>query len=218
MITYTPPPDKGLDILYADNLLLAINKPCGLLSVPGRGKDKQDCVISRVLKEYPSALIVHRLDMSTSGILVLALNKNIQRLLSEMFALQKIKKKYTAIVDGVLAKNDGEITQALICDWPNRPKQKVDNSIGKASCTCYRVIKSDQENNTSRVELEPKTGRTHQLRVHMQYLGHAILGDELYASNEVIRKSKRLMLHASTIAFQHPGDNSILRIDSTVPF
>ncbi len=218
MIRYLPPPDDGLDILYRDKTLIIINKPNGLLSVPGRGLDKQDCVISRVLKEYPTALIVHRLDMSTSGILILALNKNSQRQLSEMFALQKIKKKYTAIVDGIIETDHGEINQALICDWPNRPKQKIDELNGKISCTFYCVLKFNHEAKTCRVELEPKTGRTHQLRVHMQYLGHAILGDELYASNDVIQKSNRLLLHASAIEFQHPVNGDIIAIDSPVPF
>ncbi len=218
MMRYTPPPDEGLEILYIDKTLIIINKPSGLLSVPGRGQDKQDCVVSRVQKEYSTALIVHRLDMSTSGILVLALNKNSQRQLSDMFATQKIKKKYTTIVDGIIETDHGEINQPLICDWPNRPRQKIDELKGKASCTFYRVLKFNYDAKTSRVELEPKTGRTHQLRVHMQYLGHAILGDELYASNEVIQKSNRLLLHASAIEFQHPVNGDIIGIDSPVPF
>ncbi len=197
---------------------MVVNKPTGLLSVPGRGTDKQDCLISRVSKEIPAALIVHRLDMSTSGIIVLALNKQTQRQLSELFAKRKIIKKYTAVVDGIVKTNEGEINQPLICDWPNRPKQIIDNVTGKASCTHYRVTEKNIKDNVTRIDLFPKTGRTHQLRVHMQFIGHAILGDELYGSETVINKSSRLLLHATAMELKHPVTELKLVFDSPVPF
>jgi len=218
MIIYKPPVHTGLDVIYSDEYIIVLNKPSSLLSVPGRGSDKSDCLISRVKQEYSNALIVHRLDMSTSGIIVLALCKESHRLLSEMFASKKIQKKYIAVVDGIVNPNSGEINQAIICDWPNRPKQIIDSVNGKVSITHYRVIDSCNELNTSRVELQPVTGRTHQLRVHMQFIGHAILGDELYGNAEVAKKEDRLLLHATSIAFQHPVTGQEMVFHSQVPF
>ncbi|MFV1982098.1 MAG: RluA family pseudouridine synthase [Thiohalomonadales bacterium] len=218
MICYTPPVNDGLEVIYQDEFIIVLNKPSGLLSVPGRGEDKQDCLVSRVKHEYPSALIIHRLDMSTSGIIVLALNKKVHRQVSELFAMQKIEKKYIAVVEGDIKIMKGKVNQPLICDWPNRPKQIISQNHGKPSLTYYRVIESYKDNNTCRVELTPKTGRTHQLRVHMQYLGHPILGDELYGSVIVAKKSKRLLLHATSIEFQHPVFDSELNLTSPVPF
>ncbi len=218
MILYTPPENTGIDIIYQDEYIIVVNKPSGLLSVPGRGADKQDCLVSRVNDDFPTALIVHRLDMSTSGIIVLALNKQVHRQLSELFAKQKIIKTYTAVVDGIVNPNEGEINQPLICDWPNRPKQIIDPVTGKPSCTHYSVIAKNIKNNSTRIGLFPKTGRTHQLRVHMQFLGHAILGDELYGSDDVMNKSKRLLLHATVIEFKHPVTELNMIIDNSVPF
>jgi len=218
MFTYTPPVHEALDIIYKDNDLLVLNKPAGLLSVPGRGEDKQDCLISRVNLEFPSALIIHRLDMSTSGIILVALNKDMQRQMSILFASNKIYKKYIAVVDGVIDIEQGEVDQALICDWPNRPKQKIDPDKGKSSFTSFRIIDKSVQDNCCRVELIPETGRTHQLRVHMQFLGHPILGDELYGSEFVADRSSRLLLHASDIKFTHPITGVNLEIDCPVPF
>jgi tRNA pseudouridine32 synthase/23S rRNA pseudouridine746 synthase len=218
MIVYAPPVNTGLDIIYEDEDIIALNKPCGLLSVPGRGEDKQDCLVSRVIPEYPTALIVHRLDMSTSGIIVLALNKSVHRQLSKLFSVRKIHKQYIAVVDGVINEVTGKINQPLICDWPNRPKQIIDEIKGKASLTDYNVINSSNVSNTSRVELLPKTGRTHQLRVHMQYIGHAILGDELYGSEIVAQRSERLLLHATELKFKHPVSGVDLSFNSAAPF
>ena len=213
---YHPPENTSLDILYIDEYLLVVNKPSGLLSVPGRGDDKKDCLISRVQKEYPDALIVHRLDMSTSGIMVIARGKELESLLSVLFQKRQVYKKYIAVVDGIVSPSTGVIDLPLITDWPNRPKQKVDFESGKSSQTEYRVLTN--ENDTTRIELTPLTGRTHQLRVHMESLNHAILGDELYATKEAIEKSKRLLLHACYLSFKHPVSDEFLEFKSDAEF
>jgi tRNA pseudouridine32 synthase/23S rRNA pseudouridine746 synthase len=218
LITYTPPPHIKLDILFQDEYLLVLNKPSGLLSVPGRGEDKQDCLITRVQAEYSNALIVHRLDMSTSGLMILAIGKELERSLSILFQHRKIDKKYIAVVDGEVSPTVGEVDLPLITDWPNRPKQKVDFETGKASQTQYSVLSYDDKNNTTRLELSPLTGRTHQLRIHMQSIKHAILGDELYADKNTIEKSSRLLLHACYLSFQHPITNEVLKIESKPEF
>lgn len=169
MTTYSPPLHLKLDILFQDKYLLIVNKPSGLLSVPGRGEDKLDSLIVRIQEEYPDALIVHRLDMSTSGLMIIALGKDNERTLSILFQQRKVDKKYVAVVDGLVSPQAGEIDLPLITDWPNRPKQKVDFKTGKPSQTRYQVL--SYNNNTTRLELTPLTGRSHQLRVHMQSLG-----------------------------------------------
>lgn len=215
---YNPPPHTSLDILFKDEYLLILNKPSGLLSVPGRGEDKQDCLISRVQSEYPDALIVHRLDMSTSGLMVIALGKEMERALSILFQQREVAKKYIAIVDGEISPVAGMVDLPLITDWPNRPKQKVDFENGKPSRTQYEVLSHDKNNNATRVILSPITGRTHQLRLHMQSINHAILGDELYAKEEAIKKSPRLLLHACNLCFQHPVTNALIKINSEPEF
>lgn len=216
--TYIPPPDKGLDIIHADEHLLVVNKPAGLLSVPGRGPEKQDCLVSRVQRDYPTALTVHRLDMSTSGLMVLALGKAMERALSILFQQRKVNKRYIAVVGGELAQDSGEIDLPLITDWPNRPRQIVSYEHGKASQTRYQVLSYDAEYNTSRVELEPLTGRTHQLRVHMMSLGHAILGDEFYASAKGFAQAERLLLHAAVLGFEHPVTGKKLSFTNPAEF
>lgn len=208
-IPYTPPPDNGLTVLFADASLLVVNKPAGLLSVPGRGDDKQDCLASRVQAEYPDALIVHRLDMSTSGLLVLARGEAMQSEINRLFRERAVDKRYLAVVDGVLAEAAGEIDLPLICDWPNRPRQKVDHDIGKRSLTRFTRLDVDVASQTTRVALEPVTGRSHQLRVHMAALGHPILGDELYGG-PAEHKAPRLLLHAMDLAFAHPLSGAAL--------
>lgn len=215
---YTPPPHNSLDIMYEDEYLLIVNKASGLLSVPGRGEDKQDCLISRVQSKYPEALIVHRLDMSTSGLLVLARGKEIERSLSILFQQRQVEKKYIAIVDGIVNPRFGAVNLPLITDWPNRPKQKVDFESGKSSLTRYSVLSYDKNNNSSRVELTPVTGRTHQLRVHMQSIQHAILGDELYANKDAVDKSPRLLLHACYLCISHPVTGELISINSEPDF
>lgn len=218
MVVYKPPTHSSLDILYQDEFLLIVNKPSGLLSVPGRGVDKQDCLISRIQQEFADAIIVHRLDMSTSGLMIIARGKEMERYLSILFQQRKVDKHYIAIVDGNISPKFGEINLPLITDWPNRPKQKVDFESGKPSQTKYSVISYNKDTDTTRVELTPLTGRTHQLRVHMQSLKHAILGDELYANKDVANKSPRLLLHACYLSFQHPVTDEVITFKSKEQF
>jgi tRNA pseudouridine32 synthase/23S rRNA pseudouridine746 synthase len=201
---YSPPPDTGLQIVYQDEFMLVLNKPAGLLSVQGRGIEKADCMASRAAAHYPDAQIVHRLDMETSGLFLMALGRNAQRALSKLFEQRQIHKTYIAVVAGSLPEGRQEIALPLITDWPNRPRQKVDFEIGKASLTHYERMSLDASQNASRVALFPHTGRSHQLRVHMQAIGHPILGDSLYAPPEVKEKTSRLLLHASRLIFAHP--------------
>ena len=215
---YSPPPDTGLDILFQDQHILVVNKPADLLSVPGKTSELKDCLVTRVQNRFPDALIVHRLDMATSGIMVLALNKNMHRQLSILFQDRLVNKTYTAIVDGQITNESGEVDLPLITDWPNRPKQKVDYETGKPSLTHYKVLDYDIQTDSSRVELKPVTGRSHQLRVHMLSLGHAILGDRLYASPAIVCKSDRLLLHASELSFSHPSSGKKMHFVSKVPF
>ena len=218
MIVYSPPPQASLNIAFEDEYLLILNKPSGLLSVPGRGEEKQDCLISRVQSKYPEARIVHRLDMSTSGLIIVALGKEMERSLSKLFQNRQVKKHYIAIVAGKMPSNFGEINLPLITDWPNRPKQKIDFTDGKASCTFYQLLSFNSQENSSRLKLTPLTGRTHQLRIHMQSTGHAILGDELYAKECEINKAERLLLHASFLSFIHPMSNELIEITSNPDF
>ncbi|MBS1190676.1 MAG: pseudouridine synthase, RluA family [Rhodocyclaceae bacterium] len=213
---YSPPPHQGLDIVYAEESFLVVNKPSGLLSVPGRGEDKQDCLAARVQAEYPEALIVHRLDMETSGLLVLARSEEAHRRLSRLFRERRVDKRYIAIVAGRLETAAGEVNLPLICDWPNRPRQKVDFELGKPSLTRFRVLGYDPAADATRVELEPITGRSHQLRVHMQSLGHPILGDPLYGPPA--GRSPHLLLHAACLAFPHPFDDETRAFSSPPPF
>lgn len=218
MLQYQPPKNTGLNILYEDDYLLIVNKPSGLLSVPGRGADKQDCMISRVHESYPDALIVHRLDMSTSGILVLALDKDTHRLLSQLFQQRQITKHYVAVVKGKPEPNTGLIDMPMICDWPNRPKQIIDTEQGKPAQTSYEITEYAEKDDTSRLLLMPITGRTHQLRLHCQFIGHPILGDQLYADKKARNMSERLQLHASYISFTHPVTGNLVDISCATPF
>jgi tRNA pseudouridine32 synthase/23S rRNA pseudouridine746 synthase len=213
---YCPPPDDGLDILHLDADLIVVNKPAGLLSVPGRGDGKADCLAARVTRRYPDALIVHRLDMATSGLLVLARSEAMHKQLSRLFREREIDKRYLAVVSGQFAEEGGEIDLPLICDWPNRPRQKVDFETGKRSLTRFRLLNRDASTKTSRIELEPVTGRTHQLRVHLAALGHPIVGDPLYG--EAAQNAQRLHLHATDLAFLHPSTATFLHFHRDAPF
>ncbi len=190
-----------IEIPYSDKHLLIVNKPPGLLSVPGRGPDKRDCVLHRVQQSFPTARIVHRLDCATSGVMVLALDAQTHRELSRLFHDREVDKRYVAWVAGMLKECEGEVCAPLMTDWPNRPRQKVD-AAGKSAQTRYRVLQ--REKDKTRVHLFPVTGRSHQLRVHMQVLGHPILGDEFYGDVARRDDSERLLLHAERLAFQHP--------------
>ncbi len=209
-LDYEPPVNNGLDVIYQDPELLIVNKPSGLLSVPGRGEHKSDCMYSRVLAEYGTALVVHRLDMPTSGLMLFALSKSMQSDMSKLFENRKISKQYVAIVSGHPGSQSGVISQPLITDWLNRPKQKIDYSIGKPSITRYKV--SSYEKNNTRVELIPETGRSHQLRIHMSSIGHPILGDDLYGTYSSRNASHRLLLHAEKLVFRHPETGSTISV------
>lgn len=208
----------GYVLIHADNALLVVYKPSGLLSVPGRGTEKQDCLVSRVQVDYPNALIVHRLDCDTSGLLVLARGKENHRRLSIAFQDRQVDKRYVALVDGELVPTTGSVDLPLLVDWPNRPLHKVDFINGKPSLTRYRAVDYDTTKHCSRVELVPETGRTHQLRVHMQALGHPILGDSLYASVTVRAKADRLLLHAEYLALEHPESGKRLEFVRVADF
>ncbi len=185
-----------------------------MLAVPGRGEDKQDCLSSRVQLAFSDALIVHRLDMATSGLLIFARGIEMQRQLSEMFRERSIQKRYVAIITGRPETPQGEIDLPICADWPNRPKQRIDFKSGKPSLTRYRQLSHDPNTDTSRLELEPVTGRTHQLRVHLEALGHAIVGDRLYNG----RDAQRLMLHAEMLTFNHPSSGCPLTIFKNAAF
>ena len=215
MIVYTPPPDTGIPVIFADDALIVADKPAGLLSVPGRGPERADCLVSRLQRDYPDALAVHRLDMSTSGLLVLARGEEMHRRLSKLFRDRLVDKRYVAVVAGLVEADSGEIDLPLIVDWPNRPRQMVDHTIGKPSLTRFRVLERNPESNTTRVELEPWTGRSHQLRVHMASLGHPILGDELYGDES---SAPRLLLHALTLAFPHPLTGETVNFHAAAEF
>jgi tRNA pseudouridine32 synthase/23S rRNA pseudouridine746 synthase len=206
----------AVPVLYADDALVVVDKPAGLLAVPGRGEQRQDCVAARVQSRFPDALVVHRLDQATSGLMVLARGAEAQRTLSRAFAERRVAKHYTAIVGGLLVGAAGTIELPLAADWPNRPRQQVDAVHGKASITHWRVLGCDVAADTTRVELEPLTGRSHQLRVHLRAIGHPIVGDVLYAPAALA--APRLMLHASGLALLHPYDARRLEFSSVAPF
>lgn len=212
------PPQGPLVVLYEDASLLVLDKPAGLLSVPGRGPEHADCLASRVQARYPDALIVHRLDMATSGLLVMARGKAMERQLSISFQQRAVDKCYEAVVAGQLQPGQGDVHLPLITDWPNRPRQMVDHTLGKPSHTGYTVLGYDPQQHTSRVALVPHTGRSHQLRVHMQALGHPILGDDLYADPASRAAAPRLLLHASHLTLPHPASGERLVFDSPAPF
>jgi tRNA pseudouridine32 synthase/23S rRNA pseudouridine746 synthase len=227
-------------VVYRDESLLVANKPAGLLAVPGRGADKQDCLSSRLQSGFPDALVVHRLDMSTSGLMVFARGLEMQRRLSRMFHEREVVKRYVAVVAGKLEPETGEVNLPVAADWPNRPLRKIDAELGKPSLTRYRVLGFNNAVRPepvegripdcgmgfdelspngflefTRVELEPVTGRTHQLRVHMAAIGHPIMGDALYGDEA---SAPRLLLHASSLSFAHPASGEPLNFASPPPF
>ncbi|MCL3881851.1 RluA family pseudouridine synthase [Marivita sp. GX14005] len=209
------PPQTPLVVLHEDHEVLIVDKPAGLLSVPGKGAALADCLMARVQAAYPQALLVHRLDRDTSGVMVFALTPHAQRHLGLQFEKRQTRKIYLARVAGRIELKTGTVDLPLIVDWPNRPLQKVDHDAGKEAITDWRVLKrSDDE---SRVQLFPKTGRSHQLRVHMLASGHPILGDPLYAPETAARYS-RMMLHAQELRFRHPDGGKGVRFRSPAPF
>ncbi|MDC0737947.1 RluA family pseudouridine synthase [Cognatishimia sp. SS12] len=217
MVQITPymPPQDPLEILHEDSSIVVVNKPSGLLSVPGRGPELADCLISRVQTVFPDALLVHRLDRDTSGVIIFALTPHAQRSLSMQFEKRTTKKTYVARVYGGLAPKTGTVDLPLIVDWPNRPLQKVCHETGKPAVTDWRVLRSTPDE--TRVRLTPKTGRSHQLRVHMLALGHPILGDPLYATGAA-RAHPRLMLHSEELRINHPESGKGLSFRAKAPF
>ncbi|MGE4325777.1 MAG: pseudouridine synthase [Pseudodonghicola sp.] len=204
-----------LDILYEDAQLVAVNKPAGLLSVPGRGEHLADCLLSRVQAAFPDALLVHRLDRDTSGVIVFALTPHAQRNLSMQFETRVTKKTYVARLWGRLEPRTGTVDLPLIVDWPNRPRQMVCHDTGRPAVTDWKVVSYGE--NETRVRLFPKTGRSHQLRVHMLALGHPILGDPFYAEGAA-RDFPRLMLHSEELRIKNPEGGVSLKLRAPAPF
>lgn len=203
-------------IIYADEHLLLVHKPDLLLTVPGRHPDNRDCMITRLQIRYPDALVVHRLDLDTSGILIVARGKAVHAALSRLFQERRVEKRYRAWVAGTVTADEGEIDLPIARDWLQRPLQKICAETGRASLTRYRVLERDGQR--SFLELEPVTGRTHQLRIHCNALGHPILGCDLYAPPAILGSAPRLMLHATRIAFPHPVTGATLVGHSPAPF
>ena len=241
---YEPPVDDGLNIIHQDADIIVVSKPSGLLSVPGRAETHKDCLESRVRAEFPDARIVHRLDMDTSGIMVLARNVDSHRHLSIQFEKRKPKKAYIALLWGHVADDSGRVDLPIRCDWENRPRQIVDFEQGKPSQTDWEVLKRNvstplicipreggdpglsqktpasagDAQSLTRVLLKPVTGRTHQLRVHMQEMGYPILGDDFYAHEDAFNAAERLCLHAQDLGFYHPATNDWMDFTDTCPF
>ena len=226
---YLPPMHPYLEIIYRDDDIVVLNKASGILSVPGRLAEHHDCLQTRVQSVLPTATIVHRLDMATSGLMIMALNKPSHVAISRQFEQRKTQKSYLARVYGNVEKSEGSIDLPLICDWPNRPKQKVDHENGKQSLTHYRVIEKPEQcadvsessattATSTLLELTPVTGRSHQLRVHMLALGHPILGDRLYAHKNALAMSNRLQLHALSLRLFHPKTEQAISFNAPCPF
>lgn len=205
----------GVPVLYVDDALVVVEKPAGLLAVPGRGEQSHDCAAARVQARFPDALIVHRLDQATSGLLVFGRGAAAHRALSRAFAERRVAKHYAAVVAGQPVRDSGSIDLPLSADWPNRPRQRVDVLHGKPSLTHWRVLARDAKASTTRMALEPVSGRSHQLRVHLLAIGHPVLGDALYAPQY---SASRLMLHASELTIPHPDDARPMHFCSAAPF
>ena len=215
MIHSTP---ASLELVYQDDDLLVAHKPAGLLTVPGRGPDKQDCLINRLLVSHPNSRVVHRLDQATSGLVIIPQCHAALRHIGAQFEQRQVSKTYLAVVQGCLPEDQGSVDLPLICDWPNRPRQMVDHASGKPALTHYRVLARAPDNRWTRVALTPVTGRSHQLRVHMLVLGHPIVGDNLYAPETLNDAPGRLLLHAECIGFIHPTTGIELSLTRTADF
>lgn len=217
LINYNPPQEPWLDIIYHDNHILLVNKPSGLLSVPGNQPQYYDSAMLRVKDKYGFCEPAHRLDMATSGILLFAMSKLADKELKRQFRQREPKKFYQALVWGHLAQDKGKIDLPLICDWENRPRQKICFELGKSAVTFYEVLER-LPNNCTRVKLTPVTGRSHQLRLHMLALGHPILGDKFYAHPQAKAMASRLCLHAQSLQIHHPLTGESMQFSADVPF
>lgn len=211
------PPQHALCTIYEDDDLIVIDKPAGLLSVPGRLPEHHDSAYARILRDHPEAKVTHRLDMATSGLLMFAKHRTAEVAISKMFQARTVEKHYIALVQGQL-EGKGSVEVPLITDWENRPRQIVHFELGKPAKTLYQVLDYDVEQDISRVLLTPITGRSHQLRVHMQYIGHPITGDKLYHPEPTRSPLQRLALHAWDLVFQHPLQGNLLKLQSPLPF
>lgn len=203
-------------VVFADEHLVVADKPAGLLAVPGRGEAGQHNLVAQLARRWPGLRVVHRLDQATSGLLVLALSAEAQRALSMAFEARAVHKQYRAVVTGVPEAGEGVITAPLIVDWPNRPRQMIDAQAGKPSLTRWWRLQANATH--SLLRLEPVTGRSHQLRVHLLSLGHAIVGDTLYHPDPVEAAAPRMLLHAAVLALAHPASGEPLRFESAAPF
>jgi len=210
------PPQGEIPILYVDEHVIVLNKPCGLLSVPGRDPAHRDSLQSRIQERFVGAETVHRLDMDTSGIVIMARHKQAQRFLSRQFEQKTCEKFYICLVDGVVEGEEGSIDLALRCDWPNRPLQMVDPELGKKALTHWQVL--ERTTDSTRLLLRPVTGRSHQLRVHCLAIGHPILGDRFYGDERVVNKAKRLCLHAQALKITHPQTGDELAFECPANF
>ena len=210
---YNPPTDP-IEVLHEDAQLLAVNKPAGLLSVPGKGEHLADCLIARLERAFPTALLIHRLDRDTSGVMIFALTPHAQRHIGLQFEKRQTKKTYIAQVHGEVAQSGGVVDLPLIVDWPNRPLQHVDHENGKQAVTEWKRMKVSD--GTTRMRLMPKTGRSHQLRVHMREIGHPILGDPFYSENS--ENYPRMMLHAHALRLRHPDGGHGMEFKAKIPF
>lgn len=213
---YTPP-QEPLEIIYEDEDLVVVNKPAGLLSVMGRLPEHQDSAYLRILEKFPTAKVTHRLDMATSGLLMFAKHRDAEVAVSKMFQARTVKKYYIALIQGKI-QAEGSVEVPLITDWENRPRQMVHFELGKQAKTLFQLMEYDAEADQSRVCLEPVTGRSHQLRVHMMHIGHPIMGDKLYHPDSARFHLKRMALHAAYLAFQHPLKMHDIELYSDVEF
>lgn len=213
---YFPPTEPYLNILHADDDIVVVDKQSGLLSVPGKDPSLWDCVEYRARQTWPTAGMCHRLDKDTSGVLVMALNKPAHGFIGSQFEHRKTRKCYIARVSGIIKEDSGLIDLPLATDWENKPRQRVDFENGRSSQTEWQVI--EREDSATRVRLVPRTGRTHQLRVHMKAIGHVILGDALYASGPDLARADRLQLHAAELGFTHPGTRVFTSFVAPTPF
>ncbi len=212
---YNPPREPYVSIIYHDAAILVLNKPSGLLSVPGRHPALSDSLATRVRTQFPQAQMINRLDKDTSGLVLMSLNREAHAVIASQFEMRTTQKSYVAVVWGSVEDDEGLIDLPLAIDPDNKPRHRVDFENGKPAQTCWRVL--ERTGNTSRLRLFPMTGRTHQLRVHLRALGHVILGDEFYAEGEALASASRLLLHAEELAFQHP-DGRDVKFTAPCPF
>jgi len=211
-----PHSKEEITILYQDSDLLLVRKPDLLLSIPGRHPLNKDCLITRLQQNYPTASIVHRLDLDTSGIMVIPLNKPTHAHISRQFQQREVHKSYHAIVYGLVGPDSGEVNLPIASDWERRPRQMICHQRGKSALTHFEVM--ERKKDRTRVLLKPVTGRSHQLRIHMRELGHPILGCDMYAHETALDMASRLMLHATTLEFTHPTTGQWLRGDCPPDF